>query len=154
MGRDIEIKPIYETPSTKPKTVVLWVSRHPPLQAQIQQLEQKLGAVTIIQVSGVIPNADFVVDVARRYNAKIIVPVLPLSFIARLAELTPKMGITLLFAKMNNIATTRDVAEARRIVAEAPDRRTLATYADGTVRVFEFVAFEKIKRVVVETEPW
>ncbi len=154
MGREIEIKSIYETPGSQKKTVVLWVSRHPPLPSQITALEQKLSAIIIIQVSGVVPNAEFVIDVARQYNAKIIVPVLPLSFIARLTELAPRYGITLLFAKMNAIMTTRNVSEAQRLVAEAPDRRTLATYADGTVRVFEFERFEKIRRVVIETEPW
>jgi hypothetical protein len=73
--------------------------------------------------------------------------------IARLAELSRQNGFTVLIAKMNNIATTRDPAEAQRLVQEAPDRRTIATYADGMVRVFEFERFEKLVEVKLVTEP-
>jgi Protein of unknown function, DUF488. len=43
---------------------------------------------------------------------------------------------------------------ARKIVAENPSRRSMTTYADGTVRVFEFVQFEKLIRVELVTEPF
>jgi hypothetical protein len=54
---------------------------------------------------------------------------------------------------MNNIATTKDPAEAQRLVAEKPEARTIASYADGVVRVFEFERFEKLIEIKLVTEP-
>ncbi|MEM4563577.1 MAG: hypothetical protein QXI55_06610, partial [Thermofilum sp.] len=134
-------------------TVVLWVSRHKPLPAQLRALEEKLGEIDVVQIEHV-PTADYVIDLARRLGAKVIVPVLPLSFIARLVEEAGRHGYTVLMARMEAVATTRSVDEARRLLYEAPERRSIATYADGTIRVFEFVRFERIKKVEVVTEPW
>lgn len=148
----IEIQAVYVDPD--PQTTVLWVSRHKPLAKQIMDLKAKLGRIKVIQVSGPVPNAEYVIELARKFDAKIIVPVLPMSFIARLAELAPKHGITVLYAKMNVVAQVNSIEEAAKIVAEAPDRRTLTTYADGTVKVHEFERFEKVIKVFILTEPW
>ena len=142
---------IYESKSAK--VVVLWVSRHSPLPAQIKALEEKLGSVAIYQMNGMIPNAELVVEIAKRLNASVIVPVLPLSMIARLAELAKQNNFTVLLAKMNTIATTKTVEEARKVAWEKPESRTMATYADGTVRVFEFERFERLIEVRLVTEP-
>ena len=146
------VEKIYESETAK--TIVLWVSRHPPLPAQVAELERKLGGVVIYQMSGVIPNAEIVAEVAKKLNASVIVPVLPLSMIARLAELSKQNKFTVVIAKMSNIATTRDPSEAQRLVQEAPEKRTVATYADGAVRVFEFERFEKLVEVKLITEPF
>ena len=53
---------------------------------------------------------------------------------------------------MECILTTKDRAEAEAKVREAPDRRNVATYADGTVRVFEFKTFRKVKAIKLELE--
>ena len=145
------VEKIYE--SKFPTIVVLWVSRHPPLPAQIKELESRFGGVVVYQMSGVIPNAEVVAEVAKNLNANIIIPVLPLSMIARLAELSKQNKFTVVIAKMSNIATTRDPSEAQKLVAEKPESRTVATYADGTVRVFEFERFEKLVEVKLVTEP-
>jgi len=116
-------------------------------------LEEKLGAIVIYQLSGVIPSAEFVVEKAKELGAKYIVPVLPLSFIARLVEAGRKNGFVILFARMEAIAQTSP-NEAQRLVAEKPEARTMTTYADGTVKVHEFKGFEKIVKVQIVTEPW
>ncbi|RLE62484.1 MAG: hypothetical protein DRJ47_10585, partial [Thermoprotei archaeon] len=123
------------------------------LPSQIKALEGKLGAIVIYQLSGVVPNAEFVVEKAKELGAKYIVPVLPLSFIARLVEAGRKNGFVILFARMEAIAQT-DPDTAKRLVNEAPDRRTMTTYADGTVKVHEFKGFEKVVKVQIITEPW
>jgi len=145
------VEKIYESETAK--TIVLWVSRHSPLPAQVAELERKLGGVVVYQMSGVIPNAEAVAEAAKKLNANIIIPVLPLSMIARLAELSKQNKFTVLIAKMNNIATTRVPSEAQRLVAEKPEARTTATYADGAVRVFEFERFERLVEVKLVTEP-
>jgi hypothetical protein len=147
------VEKIYESPTEKPWSVVLWVSRHPPLPAQIAELERKFNSIVIYQMSGVIPNAEVIIEVAKKLNANIIVPVLPLSMIARLAELSKQNKFTVVIAKMNSIATTRDPSEVQRLVAEKPEARTMATYADGVIRVLEFERFEKLVEVKLVTEP-
>jgi hypothetical protein len=130
---------------------VLWVSRHEPLESQVQELKRKLGDVEIVKFSKNIASAEEVVEFARQIGAKYIVPVLPLSMIARLAE---HREFTVLFARMQAVAATKSIEEAQKIVAENPSRRSMTTYADGTVRVFEFVQFEKLIRVELVTEPF
>lgn len=154
MGKEMgmEIVVVHEDPGAQ--TTVLWVSRHSPLKAQIQQLKTKLGAVRIVQVRGIVPNAETVIEIAKQYGASIIVPVLPLSMIARLVELGRKQNLTILFARMEAIAQVRSIEEAQRLVAEKPEARTFTTYADGSVKVHEFRGFEVIKAVQIVTEPW
>lgn len=134
--------------------VVLWVSRHAPLTGQIKSLEEKLGEVRIEILSGNIPNAETVMEKAKSIGAKYIVPVLPLSMIARLAELAKREGIEILFAKMEAIATVKSKEEAERIVNEKPESRSMATYADGSIRIFEFRQFERLREVKLVTEPF
>jgi len=148
----IEIQAVYMDPD--PQVTVLWVSRHRPLAKQIMDLKEKLGRIKVVQVSGPVPNAEYVIELARKFNAKIIVPVLPMSFIARLAELAPKHGITVLYARMNVVAQVSSVEEAEKLVKEAPDRRTMTTYSDGTIKIHEFEKFEKVLKVFILTEPW
>lgn len=134
---------------------VLWVSRHRPLEAQISELQEKLGDDVEIEIlSGNIASVEEVVRVAREIGAKYIVPVLPLSMVARLAELQKSEGFTILFAKMVAIASMKDMGEAVKLVSEDPSRRNTAAYSDGTVRVFEFVGFEKLVKVELVTEPF
>jgi len=148
----IEIQATYSDPN--PEVTVLWVSRHRPLPAQIMELKKKLGRIKVIQVSSPVPNAEYVIELAQKFGAKIIVPVLPMSFIARLAELAPRHGITVLYAKMNVVAQVNSIEEAEKLVKEAPDRRTMTTYADGTIKIHEFEKFEKVLKVFILTEPW
>ena len=151
-SNQLQVIPVYVDPD--PQVTVLWVSRHKPLASQIMELKRKLGRIRVLQITGVVPNAESVMEIALQHNAKVIVPVLPLSFIARLVELGKKHGITVLFARMEAIAQVNSIEEASAIVAEAPDKRTFTTYADGTVKVHEFVRFEVIKEVKLVTEPW
>jgi len=154
MSRVPEPRPVYTTPNASERTVVLWVSRHEPLPAQIRALEQKIGAIEVQQLVGIIPSAEFVAEVAQKLGAKIVVPVLPLSFIARLSELARRQGFTILMAKMREVARVQSREEAEKLVAEAPEWRTAVEYSGGVYRVWEFERFEKVIRVEVVTEPW
>lgn len=151
MSAPTQIKIIYDESNP---TVVLWVSRHDPLIAQVEALRKKLGNIRIVKLSSVVPNADYVVKVAEQYHAKVIVPVLPLSFIARLAELAPKKGMTVLFAKMEEICRTTEKEDAEALVSKNPFARTMVEYSNGVYRVWEFKGFEKLVKVEIVTEPW
>ena len=146
---------IYRTPATPTQQTVkvLWVSRHKPLESQIKALEEKLGSIEVWQLTGIVPSAEFVVEKAIELGAKYIIPVLPLSFIARLVELSRKHGFTVLFARMREIHRgSRE--EAEKLVKEVPEKRTAVEYSGGIWRVWEFEKFEKVVKIEVVTEPW
>jgi DNA-binding NarL/FixJ family response regulator len=136
------------------ETVVLWISRHPVLPAQTEELRRKLGDISIVHYNKNVASAEEVVELAKKYNAKIVIPILPLSFLAKLAEEARKNSLIVLLSKMNTVKTTRDLREATRLIDEAPDKRTVSTMADGTLKVVEFQKFEKLIAVEVITEPW
>lgn len=133
---------------------VLWVSRHEPLAAEVNALKERLGSVRIITAVGIIPSAEYIIELAERYGVKVVIPVLPLSVIARLVELARTKGITVLYARMREIARTRSREEAERLVHEKPGWRTAVEYSGGLWRVWEFERFEKIIKIEMVTEPW
>jgi len=137
---------------------VLWVSRHEPVPAQLDVLRQKLGDVLVVKLQQAVPNAEYVLKVAKEVGARYIVPVLPLSMIAHLAEQAPKEGITVLFSRMRVVAEARkDDRDALQklfeLYREKPEARTVVEYSDK-LRLFEFERFEVVRRVEVVTEPW
>jgi len=139
-------------------TVVLWASRHPPLPAQLKELEKRLGPFRLERLSGPIPSAEYVIEKAEELRASAIIPVLPVHFIIRLIDYARQRGVAVLYARMQLIfEAKRDDGEAVRhvwrLVQEDPERRTAVGYAD-CIRVFEFQCFEKIIDVKVVTEPW
>ncbi|MEM1522403.1 MAG: hypothetical protein QXU69_05220 [Thermofilaceae archaeon] len=129
---------------------VLWVSRHPPLPAQILELKRKFGDVEIHHFSGRVPDADFVARLAEEVGAQIVVPVLPLSIIAALVN--SATNLVILYAQMREVHKGPR-SECERVAAERPDRRVVVEYARGVCRVFEFVRFERVRAVKLETEP-
>lgn len=89
-------------------TTILWVSRHPPLTSQIDFLKNHFGDIRLIQVSGIFQTAEDVVSLALKYKANVVVPVLPLSFIARLCDFSKRMNFTLLWAEMKLLHNDRE----------------------------------------------
>jgi len=79
-------------------TVVLWASRHSPLQAQISELRRKLGEVEVVQDMGPFPSVESVLKKAERVGADVIVPVLSLDMIRKLCE--RRGGRKILWSKM------------------------------------------------------
>ena len=126
---------------------VLWVSRHPPLPKQIEALESKLGEIDIIQLKGVIPNAEYVINEANRYGAKYIVPVLPLSFIARLCDLARKNSITVLWSQMKLLHNNCPGEGCPEF-----NDKTDTIVSPG--RHYRFEKFYVIKGVKLELEEW
>jgi len=134
---------------------VLWVSRHPPLPTQIAELKRKLGNdIIITRLEGHIPSAEFVIERAKEINARVIVPVLPLSFIAHLVPLAKQHKILVLWAQMDTVGTFDSEEQARICLMEKPEARTMVSYRDGITRVYEFKDFRRIIGVKIETEEW
>jgi len=148
---------IYETSSPiQNKTTILWVSRHSPLPAQIKALEEKLGVVKIYQFAGNVPSAEFVVDLVKQLEAKIVIPVLPLSIIARLSELTRSNNFTLLWAEMEQVKVMN--TEPKAGVDYNPEVETVVVAAGAhearSYKIMRFKQFHRIISVTMVTEPW
>jgi len=129
---------------------ILWVSRHPPLKSQIRFLEKKFGNPRIIQLSGRIPNAEYVAETAQNFNAKVIIPVLPLSFIARLVELSKKYGFEVWWAEMEQIGILSYQPVAGKDYN--PETDAWIKGYENTYKIMRFKKFHRIKRVVMEME--
>ena len=137
---------------------VLWVSRHEPVPVQLEVLRQRLGDVRVIKLQQAVPNAEYVLQKAKEVGAWYIVPVLPLSMIAHLAEQAPRAGVTSLCSRLRVVAEARkDDRDALQklfeLYREKPGARTVVEYPDR-LRLFEFERFEVVKKVEVVTEPW
>jgi len=151
-----QIQKIYETQKeSKSKSIVLWISRHKPLKEQILALEQKLGPIIIYQASYV-PNAEVIIDIATRIGAKVLIPILPLSMIARLSELSSRYNLILLWAEMQHVKTLDHVPIPGVDYDPSVETIVSATDVQGTkyYKVMRFVRFHKIREVRLELEPW
>lgn len=65
---------------------VLWISRHPPLQKEVEALERALGKIQLLQYADFVRDADHVMQLVKQYGADEVVTILPLSIIMRLCE--------------------------------------------------------------------
>ena len=129
---------------------ILWVSRHPPLPSQIRFLEKKFRNPRIVQISGRIPNAEFVVEIAQKHSAKVIVPVLPLSFIARLVELSRKVGFEVWWAEMEQVKIIQHEPIANKDYN--PETDAYIKGYEGTYKIMRFKKFHRIKEIKMVME--
>jgi len=126
------------------------------LPTQIKALEEKLGAVRIYQFGGTVPNAEFVVELVKQLGAKIVIPVLPLSIIARLSELTRSNGFILLWAEMEQVKVLS--YEPKPNDDYNPENETVVVAAGAheqrSFKIMRFKQFHRIISVTMVTEPW
>jgi len=134
---------------------VLWVSRHKPLPSQLEYLKNKLGDFEIVEYPYPIGTAEQAVEIVKRNNAKYVIPVLPLSFIAHLVTSAQKEGFTVLRAEMENIHNCSqhscpDYNSETDTIMESKDFSTNETI----YRHFRFKEFRKLKAIEIVTEEW
>lgn len=84
-------------------TIVLWLSRHPPLKKQVEVLRLKIPDVEIVEHREPLSTADEAVKLIEKYGAQYVIPVLPLSFVVRLVEESKKKNFTVLWTEMELI---------------------------------------------------
>jgi len=141
--------------STAQSIPVLWVSRHQPLPCQIEELRRKLGNVELHYIVGTVPNAEYVAEVAKTVGAKYVAPILPLSMISRLVELSRAYGFKVLWAEMTHVRTMS--TEPRPSIDYNPDCETvILALCDNNSRCYKivrFVKFDVIKAIRLEKEP-
>ena len=127
----------------KNKTKILWLSKHEPLPKQLDMLKQKIGDYLLIKQSGWYNDVSDLFVFVNRLGVEYIIPVLPLSMIARLVNLANKHNITVLWSQM---------IEVNKGYGTPPtdiDRycQTILTMRNGMWKVVEFDKFFVIKGV-------
>lgn len=145
----------------KTKTLVVWVSRHEPLNVQLRFLENKLGVYVLEKITETIPSAEFVVEKIKELRQKhsadrvIVVPVLPLSMIARLTELSKQHNFEVWWAEMQQTKVLNQ--EPKPNIDYDVDSETVVVAAGAheakTFKIMRFVTFHRVKAVKLELEP-
>jgi len=133
------------------ETVVAWVSRHPPLPAQIGELKRLLGPVRVEQVNRTYRDANEVFEDIQRTGASVAVVVLPLSMLAQLLPLARRAGVEVWMAKMEPM---HECEGPGKCPAFDESRDVWLPLRDQpTGRHLRFSHFERVKEVRVITEP-
>lgn len=116
---------------------VLWVSRHPPLPAQIKALEALYGSGTItFKDNKPFSNAQEIIQRFEQGHFDEMVVVAPLSVIAQLTQ----RGITPLWAEMNEVHDEKFKEDSDVLIQEGRP----------TQRHMRFQRFRMVKRVALE----
>ena len=131
--------------------VVAWVSRHPPLPAQVRELERLLGPVRVEQVNRTYRNAEEVFEDIQRTGASVAVVVLPLPMLAQLLPLAKKAGVEVWMAKMEPVHECEGPGKCPAF--DAGRDVWLPLRGQPTGRHLRFARFERVKEVRVITEP-
>ena len=149
MGESMEIREYVYPQGSKPETTVLWASRHSPLPAQLHYLYNKLGPIRIVQVAKVFSDANEIISLAKTFNAKYIVPVIPLSMILRLVE--NKNSFTILWAEMEL------VRQSNQPITPNPECKMVLPTRDQNGKIqyklHRFKCFKVIKAIKFELQP-
>lgn len=77
-----------EQRSGRRRVKILWVSRHPPLLKQMEELRRIFGDVEIVQYAGFVKDADHVVQLKEQYGADEVITILPMTMIYHLVKET------------------------------------------------------------------
>ena len=137
------------------KKNVLWVSRHEMLPVQMKFLAEKLKHFTVEFFRDTVPSAEWLVEnVILPKKIDIVIPVLPLSMIARLVELSKKHGFEVWWAQMELLHN--DYEEAPPCPDFNSDTDTMVPGLDSNDnriwRHYRFKAFYRVKEVKLVLE--
>ncbi|MEM4976419.1 MAG: hypothetical protein QXT64_03735 [Desulfurococcaceae archaeon] len=111
---------------------ILWISRHPPLPKEVEELERIFGKVQILQYASGVRDADHVIRLIKQYGADEVVTILPLSIIMRLTE----RGIHPLWPECVQV-----------------ENGEYDFIDEGSGRKYKFVRFVRVREVKLVTEP-
>ena len=127
---------------------VAWVSRHLPVEAQVEELQRKLGDHETFYLTQTFRNAEEVYQEIKKHECQYAVVVLPLSMIARLVT---HKDITWLWAEMEalhncNLEECTEFDEKRDV--------WLPLRGSSKGRHMRFKCFKKIVKLELVLEEW
>jgi len=137
------------------KKCVLWISRHKPLEKQLEMLKEKLGDFELVQHTQPISTAQKAIELAESVKADYIVPVLPMSFVIHLVNEAKKHDYTVLRAEMEMMHNCSEeqcpeFIEETDTIMISKDLTTL----DMIRRHFRFREFVILRDIKIITEPF
>jgi len=65
---------------------ILWISKHKPLQKQVEELKRIFGNIEIVLWDQKVKDVNHILKLIKKFNANEVIPILPLSIIQRLVE--------------------------------------------------------------------
>ena len=86
---------------------ILWISRHEPLEDQLDELKKRFGEVEIEQVSQYFNSGKSVYNLMQEMDCDAIVTILPIDYMAELNDL----GVNPLIAIMRRYYNSKDKAK-------------------------------------------
>lgn len=135
----------------KEEIVIGWVSRHPPIRAQIKWLYDKFKEFTITRISKTFRDAKEVIEELREKHVTHAVVILPLSMIAKLLQETK--DIVFLWPEMEKIQELpRDTP--RDEIKNFNEETDVLVYGRDIIRHFRFKEFKKIVKLELVLEPF
>jgi len=135
-GKNLTVIEKVSSISKKKRFRILWISRHPILKSQENELKRLFGEVEIIWWNKSVINVGHVLDLMKYNKADEVVAVLPLSIIQYLV----KEGVYPLFSEMEYVGDKNS-----DVPAEYIDERT--------GRKYRFKQFVRIKDIIIVKEP-
>ena len=131
---------------------VLWVSRHKLLPIQVKELARLLGDFKLLIFSRKVPSVEWLIDnVIRPSHVDIVIPVLPLTMMARLAELGEKHGFEVWYSEMEAVKLMPEKPQPGRDYD--PEREAVLPANGSGYRIMRFKGFHRLRRVELKLEP-
>lgn len=129
----------------KTKKIIAWISRHPPLPAQIRRLKNIFGNVVTVQFAKTFSSAEEIIKQLKDMHINIAVIVAPLSMIEKM---THEKDILWLWAEMQAIHECTEQCNTFN-----PDCDVILTMdKNSRRRHMRFIDFKKIVEVKIVTE--
>ena len=121
----------------------LWCSKHKPLPAQLKVLSER-GVELVIPAKTFFRDAEEVVELAKSLNCQIIIPVLPLSVIAKICEIAEKHDIIVLYPLMEDLDNNAILNFDTDVVLNVASKTKIA----------RFKCFKRVRGVKLILEDW
>ena len=141
-----------ESPSNPP--IILWMSRHDPLPAQLRELKKRLGDYHLVHWPKKISTDERAIQIIKELGARYVIPVIPESIVNRLVEVQEKHGFRVLIPVMEQL----HLCKSDQCEEFDPDTDAIVVSRDMETgetirRHFRFRGFVWRRRVVYEDEP-
>jgi hypothetical protein len=133
------------------KKRILWVSRHDPIPAELDELKRLLGDYMLVQYTSLVEireneeESDLIRQI-KSFKPHIVIPVLPLSVIKLLVDLKDKYGYEVWEATFETVRISE--SDEHNVYNEVTVK-----LQNGEWKIMKFVGFSRIKKVEIEKEP-
>jgi hypothetical protein len=133
------------------KKRILWVSRHDPIPAELDELKRLLGDYMLVQYASLVEireneeESDLIRQI-KSFKPHIVIPVLPLSVIKLLVDLKDKYSYEVWEATFETVRISEN--DEHNMYDEVAVK-----LQNGKWKIMKFIGFSRIKKMEIEREP-